>query len=145
MITLAGALVVILFSFYISRRISVPINKLAAASRELAAGNLDAHVDINSRSNDELGELARAFNDMNAQVVAGKRSQQDFVANVSHELKTPLTAIQGFSQAIADGTASSDEEIDQVRELYGDDGLFPGTFGSFQRGWLSRCSANSLR
>src|SRR6185503_14047030 len=55
--------------------------------------------------------LVGTFNEMTARVQAGQQSQRDFVANVSHELKTPLTSIQGFSQAILDGAASDPESV----------------------------------
>jgi signal transduction histidine kinase len=54
-------------------------------------------------------ELTHAFNDMGARVRASQQSQREFVANVSHELKTPLTSIQGFAQALEDGTADAPE------------------------------------
>ncbi len=53
----------------------------------------------------EVRAVAEAFNDMSAQVQAANQAQQDFLANVSHDLKTPLTSIQGYSQAIIDGAA----------------------------------------
>lgn len=57
----------------------------------------------------EVQELTRAFNSMVTRVQSSQRSQREFVANVSHELKTPLTSIQGFAQAILDGTADTEE------------------------------------
>jgi signal transduction histidine kinase len=59
-------------------------------------------------------ELARSFNEMSIRVQTTQQSQRDFVANVSHDLKTPLTSIQGFAQAIMDGTASTPEELSQA-------------------------------
>jgi two-component system sensor histidine kinase ResE len=65
----------------------------------------------------EVRELIRAFNAMLDRMAASQRSQRDFVSSVSHELKTPLTSIQGFAQAIKDGTASSPEERRQAAEI----------------------------
>jgi len=65
----------------------------------------------------EVKMLARAFNEMSAKVIASQQSQRDFVANVSHELKTPLTSIQGFSQAILDGTADTPEALEQAGKV----------------------------
>ncbi len=68
-----------------------------------------------------MQELALAFNDMNRRVLATQRSQREFVANVSHELKTPLTSVQGFSQAILDGTANTPEELSQAARVIYDE------------------------
>jgi signal transduction histidine kinase len=65
----------------------------------------------------EVRELIGAFNAMLDRVAASQRSQREFVSNVSHELKTPLTSIQGFAQAIKDGTANSPEERLQAAEI----------------------------
>jgi signal transduction histidine kinase len=64
---------------------------------------------VDARGHDEIGRLAQSFNTMAAQVQSARQMEKDFVANVSHELKTPLTSIQGFAQAILDGTAQDGE------------------------------------
>ncbi len=84
--------------------IARPLERIALAAEEVAAGNYDQEVDIERPV--EVARLATSFNRMAGQVQATLQSQQDLVANVSHELKTPLTSIQGFSQALLDGTAS---------------------------------------
>jgi len=67
--------------------------------------------------------LTRAFNEMNNRVQTSRKSQRDFVANVSHELKTPLTSVQGFAQAILDGTADTPESHQQAaRVIYNEAG-----------------------
>ena len=60
---------------------------------------------------DEVQRVAGSFNSMAAQVKATQQAQRDFVANVSHDLKTPLTAITGWSQALIDGAADGPEEL----------------------------------
>lgn len=65
----------------------------------------------------EVQELTRAFNSMLERVQASGRSQRDFVANVSHEMKTPLTSIQGFAQALLDGTADTDESRQKAAQV----------------------------
>ena len=69
----------------------------------------------------EVQELALAFNDMNSRVLVSQKSQREFVANVSHELKTPLTSVQGFSQAILDGTANTPEAQKQAAQVIYDE------------------------
>jgi signal transduction histidine kinase len=66
-------------------------------------------------------ELTRAFNEMNTRVLTSQTFQRDFVANVSHELKTPLTSIQGFAQALLDGTASTPEDQKQSAQVIYDE------------------------
>jgi signal transduction histidine kinase len=61
--------------------------------------------------------LAKVFNEMTGQLQASQQSQKDFIANVSHELKTPLTAVEGFAQAILDGTADSPEAIQRSAQV----------------------------
>ena len=84
---------------------------MTKSTQALAAGK---HEPIMVEGPSEVQELARSFNDMSTRVQATQQSQRDFVANVSHDLKTPLTSIQGFAQAILDGTASAPEELSQA-------------------------------
>ena len=83
--------------------IARPLERIARAAEEISAGHYDQQLDISAPS--EVARLAASFNSMARQVEATLQSQRDFVANVSHDLKTPLTSIQGFSQALLDGTA----------------------------------------
>ncbi len=61
--------------------------------------------------------LSQAFNDMSSRVFASQQSQKDFVTNVSHELKTPITSIQGYAQAILDGTVLGEESFKQAATI----------------------------
>ena len=65
----------------------------------------------------EVQDLTRAFNSMVFRVESSQKSQRAFVADVSHELKTPLTSIQGFAQAILDGTADTPETRQQSAQI----------------------------
>ena len=77
----------------------------------MARGNYDVHIAI--KGEDEVGRLAEAFNQMATQVNTSQRTMKDLLANVSHELKTPLTSIQGFSQAMVDGVVTNPEDMKQ--------------------------------
>ena len=85
----------------LSRAISNPVRRLTLATRAVAAGNLNERVPIGSR--DEIGQLSRTFNDMTAQLQSAHQMQTDFVANVSHEARTPLTSIKGMVETLLDG------------------------------------------
>ena len=91
-------------SYFISRSISGPLARITQASKQMAQGNYDVHIPI--KGEDEVGRLAEAFNQMAQEVSTSQRMMKDLLANVSHELKTPLTSIQGFSQAIIDGVVT---------------------------------------
>ncbi len=98
----AIALVVsILIALLLAGSISQPLGKLTRASEEIARGNYDQLIAV--EGNDEIGRLSARFNAMARAVKHSQQMQKDFVANVSHELKTPLTSIQGFAQAIVEG------------------------------------------
>jgi two-component system OmpR family sensor kinase len=106
----AGAVALVLsflLALLISRSIAAPLQRVAAAAEAISRGETGIRAPISGPA--EVRALAHSFNAMANQVEAGQKSQRDFVANVSHELKTPLTSIQGFSQALLDGTASTPE------------------------------------
>ena len=104
----AALIVAMLLALFISRSMTGPLTQLAAAAEDIAAGNYSRRVKINSP--DELGMLGSAFNRMAEAVERARKIQRDFLANVSHELKTPLTSLIGFSQALVDGSLLSDAE-----------------------------------
>jgi len=107
-IVLRGGLVALVASialaWLISRWVAAPLRKTAAAARSVAAGDLNQRLEPSGP--EEAHSLAVSFNEMVQQVRASQQAMRDFVANVSHELKTPLTSIQGYSQAMLDGTAA---------------------------------------
>ncbi len=110
---LVTLVVSLILALLIARSIANPLQRITAATEEIARGNYDQALDITSP--DEVGRLAASFNAMVHEVKASRQAQRDFVANVSHELKTPLTSIQGFSQAILDDTA--DDEVSRYRAV----------------------------
>jgi signal transduction histidine kinase len=93
---LSGAVGLIL-----SRAIARPLRRLTTAAGAVAQGELDQQVPV--RSDDEVGRLSRAFNEMTARLLAARQMQTDFVANVSHELRTPLTSVKGMVETLRDG------------------------------------------
>jgi len=104
----AALVVALLLVLFISRSLTGPLTQLAAAAEDIAAGNYSRRVSI--QGPDEIGMLGSAFNHMAEAVERARKAQRDFLANVSHELKTPLTSLIGFSQALVDGSLLSDTE-----------------------------------
>jgi signal transduction histidine kinase len=91
---------------WLARSVYRPLGGVADAADRIAKG--DYSYRIKSNRQDEAGKLANSFDHMAGEVELGQQRLRHFVADVSHELKSPLTAIQGFAQALRDGTASSD-------------------------------------
>jgi signal transduction histidine kinase len=85
-----------------------PLREMAAAASEMAKGNYERRVRAVSR--DEVGELARAFNQMAADLAETDRVRRDLVANVSHELRTPITALQAVLENLVDGVTEPDQQ-----------------------------------
>lgn len=101
---IAGAIALtaaIVLALLLARSIAGPLGHLTRATEAIACGKFDETIPV--QGNDEVGRLAASFNTMAQAVKRSQQAQKDFVANVSHELKTPLTTIQGFSQAIVEG------------------------------------------
>ncbi len=103
---LAGLLAILLM-FGIVSWVSRPLQKLAAATEAIAQGDYDQHLPLEGPA--EVQQVAGNFNSMVTQVASTRQAQRDFLANVSHDLKTPITSIQGWSQALLDGTAVTPE------------------------------------
>ncbi len=102
-------------AFLVARSISRPLAGITSASEAMAHGNYQQRIPVRGR--DEVARLARSFNGMAAQVSRSDRMMRDLLANVAHELKTPLTSIQGFSQALADGSLRSTEEYSSAGRI----------------------------
>jgi signal transduction histidine kinase len=105
----------------LARSISRPLRQMTLASEEMAQGKYDQQ--IPERGGDEVSRMARAFNEMARQVSRSHRTLRDFVANVSHELKTPLTSIQGFSQAMVDGSLTKGEDYAEAGRVINDEAV----------------------
>lgn len=100
-------------SWGFSFRMVQPLRKMAAAARSFGEGDFSVRVDESSQ--DEIGELAVAFNAMATSLADSECANRSFIANVSHELKTPMTTISGFIDGILDGTIPPDQEKKYLR------------------------------
>lgn len=118
-IVIVALLVSILVAFVLSRSLTSRLRTLKQGANAMASGDYDRAMRLAKvrSSNDEIGDLAIAFQTMAANVGRAQQAQRDLVANVSHELKTPLTSIQGFSQAMLDGTVTQDAEYQDLAQI----------------------------
>jgi signal transduction histidine kinase len=92
----------------LARGTTAPLREMAAAATAMARGEHGRQVAVTS--NDEVGELARAFNRMTAELAETDRLRRDLVANVSHELRTPIGALQALLENVVDGVSEPDPE-----------------------------------
>jgi signal transduction histidine kinase len=106
-------------AYLLARSIAEPVAEVTRASEAMARGQYDQQIPVEGR--DEIGRLAASFNAMAYQVSRSHKMMRDLLANVAHELKTPLTSIQGFSQALLDGTARTPEEQHQAARIINDE------------------------
>ena len=104
---LAGVLFAAAISFFVARSIVRPVRRVADATRSLAAD--ERHDPLPTGGPRELASLALAFNQMTEQLAASREAERNFLLSVSHELKTPLTAIRGYAEGLADGAFGADE------------------------------------
>ena len=107
------AMVVLMIAFMASSITTMkqirPIREMAWATRQYAEGNFDIRMNDYGRDN-EIGELAASFNNMAESLQQTERQRREFIANISHELKTPMTTIAGYTDGILDGTIPPENE-----------------------------------
>ncbi|MBE5777089.1 MAG: HAMP domain-containing histidine kinase [Clostridiales bacterium] len=111
-----------LAAFFLTRQNTRPLTYMARAAGKMAKGDFSARAPEEGSS--EIQELASSFNLMAEQLSSLEESRRDFVANVSHELRSPITSIQGFAQGMLDGTIPEEERdkylsvvVDETRRL----------------------------
>ena len=102
-------LLVFIVTSLTSMRQIQPIREMVQATRAYAAGTFDVRMQDADRG-DEIGELAAGFNNMADSLAETERQRRDFIANISHELKTPMTSIAGYTDGILDGTIPPERE-----------------------------------
>ena len=105
---LAALVISVGVTYYLVYRIYKPISQLKRATEKIGAGDYSFRVEINGE--DEFAYLGNAFNSMARDLAALETSRRNFIANISHELKTPMTTIGGYIDAIMDGTIDRDKQ-----------------------------------
>ena len=109
---------------WIYRSVAAPLVKLRKATQNIKEGNLD--FEIKAENDDEIGQLCRDFEEMRLRLkvqaeekVAFDRENKELISNISHDLKTPITAIKGYVEGIMDGVADTPEKMDRyIRTIY---------------------------
>jgi len=117
---LFAAVIIFFIAFLISSvtsvRLTRPLKQMVEATKKFGHGEFDARVETGTRE-DEIYELAVAFNQMAESLAKADAERSEFIANVSHELKTPMTTIAGFADGILDGTIPPEKQEDALRTV----------------------------
>jgi signal transduction histidine kinase len=112
---LMAAIIALLLGVFLSRTLTRPIRELTRATHAVSEGDLSQQVPV--RSNDELGELAQAFNKMSSELSRSVNARKQMTADIAHELRTPLSLILGHAEAVHDGVLPpSRENFEIIRE-----------------------------
>ncbi|MFH1639432.1 MAG: ATP-binding protein [Chloroflexota bacterium] len=138
-----GALLAIMlalfFTLLLSHRISAPIKSLALAAKRLGQGDLTQRVAVKDKS--EIGEMANAFNSMASDLEHAGQVQRNMIADIAHELRTPLSNIRGYLEAIRDGVMQPN--TDTIRSLEEESALLLRLVNDLQE--ISLAEAGELR
>ena len=105
---LLAVAIALLLTFYLSRRISTPVKVLTLTARQLGQGDLSQRVHLKDKG--EMGELAQAFNSMAGDLERAEQLRRNMTADVAHELRTPLSNLKGYLEAVRDGVKQPDAE-----------------------------------
>jgi len=95
------------FIYFSSRTIVHPLLAMNEAAKVIAGGDFEKRIEVGTR--DEVGQLGESFNNMAESLMQQERLRRDFIVNISHDLRTPLTSMRGFLEAMLDGTAPPDK------------------------------------
>ncbi len=105
---LVAVAIALLLTFFLSRRVLAPVKALTSAAERVGRGDFSQRVKTKDKG--ELGELARAFNSMSDDLERAEKLRQNMVADIAHELRTPLSNVQGYLEAIRDGLIKPNKE-----------------------------------
>ena len=110
----AALLLAALVAWLMSRRLSRPLAEAIVATSRIAAGDLESRVPVQGGRDTELSSLGRSINEMARSLDDGRRRERDLLLSVSHDLRTPLTSIRGFAEAILDGAVDDSAQAASV-------------------------------
>ena len=100
-----------------TRHMARPLDEIASASRKFARGDFSVRVKQTEDPTDEMGALIESFNKMADSLEQAEKRRSEFIANISHELRTPMTTISGFADGILDGTIPQDQQEKYLRSI----------------------------
>lgn len=105
---IASAIIAFILVYFTAKRITKPLKDINDAAKIISDGNFSKHIEIVSE--DEIGQLSKSFNDMAEGLNKLEEYRSKFIANISHDLRSPITSIQGFLNAILDGTIPQEKQ-----------------------------------
>ncbi len=114
-----AVIISIAVALWLARSIAGPLGQVTRASEQMARGDFEQFIPVGSH--DEVGQLATSFNTMAREVGRMHQTMRDLLANVSHDLRTPLTSIEGFAQAMTDGTIKTPDEYADAARIIGEE------------------------
>ncbi|MBP1080206.1 sensor histidine kinase [Bacillus capparidis] len=119
-VSVIGALIVAIgFTFFISRKLSYPLLQMERATRELAKGKLRTKLSFQTK--DEVGSLSTAIMDLERELEDYRTNRREFFANISHELRTPISYIKGYSMVLRDELYKNEKEKNQYLTIIHDE------------------------
>jgi signal transduction histidine kinase len=110
---LIGVAIALVITFLLSRRVLAPVKALTSAARQLGRGDFSQRVQVKDKG--EVGEMANTFNFMASDLEQAEQLQRNMVADIAHELRTPLSNLRGYLEAVRDGVIKPD--ADTIRSL----------------------------
>ena len=119
MLTVAVAVMCIamLMSLIFSKKMAEPLDEMARTARKFAHGDFSVRIADPGDRDDEIGALQASFNNMADTLEKSEERRREFIANISHELRTPMTTIAGFADGILDGTIPREQEEKYLRKI----------------------------
>lgn len=116
----SSILLALAFTWFVAKKMAKPLLQMERATREIAKGNLHSKVMINAK--DEIGSLATAINDLRSELNHYRTNRSEFLANISHELRTPISYLIGYAQVLKNHQYQNKKELEQYSGIIESEG-----------------------